>query len=101
MPIPPRFVPAMLRLPTPLFRLAAARVLRIDPKARSSMWEDLTRRKPTEIDYLQGEVVALGRREGVATPVCSAVIALIKKAETAGAGPPGIAPAQIRKAAMG
>ncbi len=35
-------------------------MLAIDPEARSSMWEDLTRGRPTEIDYLQGAVVAIG-----------------------------------------
>jgi 2-dehydropantoate 2-reductase len=97
-PLPPRFLPAVLRLPTPVFRLVAAPVLRVDPEARSSMWEDLNRGRPTEIDYLQGEVVALGKRHGIATPVCAAVAGLVKRAEAAGAGPPALTPAQVREA---
>ena len=98
-PLPPRFLPGVLRLPTPVFRIAAAPVLRVDPEARSSMWEDLSRGRPTEIDYLQGEVVALGERHAVATPVCAAVADLVKRAEAAGAGRPTLTPAQIREAA--
>jgi 2-dehydropantoate 2-reductase len=30
--------------------------MKIDPEARSSMWEDLQRRRRTEIDYLQGVI---------------------------------------------
>jgi 2-dehydropantoate 2-reductase len=98
-PLPPRFLPGILRLPTPIFRLVAAPVLRVDPEARSSMWEDLRRGRPTEIDYLQGEVVALGRRHGIATPFCTAVAELVKRAEAAGAGPPALTPDDIVAAA--
>jgi 2-dehydropantoate 2-reductase len=61
------------------------------------MWEDLSRGRPTEIDYLQGEVMALGARHGVRTPLCAAVAGLVKRAEAAGAGAPDLTPAQIRE----
>jgi 2-dehydropantoate 2-reductase len=48
--VPPRAVPRILRLPDWLFRRVARRMLAIDPKARSSMWEDLERHRPTEIE---------------------------------------------------
>jgi 2-dehydropantoate 2-reductase len=57
--VPPTAVPRILRLPTWLFRRVAGRMLAIDPEARSSMWEDLERRRPTEIDHLQGAILAL------------------------------------------
>jgi 2-dehydropantoate 2-reductase len=57
--LPMHRLPALLRLPTPLFRVIAARLLRIDPLARSSMANDLARGRPTEIDALCGEVVRL------------------------------------------
>ena len=57
--VPPRLIPSILRLPDWLFRLVARRMLAIDPAARSSMWEDLAARRPTEIDYLQGAILAL------------------------------------------
>lgn len=98
LPVPPRLIPALLRMPNGVFRLVARQALTIDPEARSSMWEDLVKRRPTEIDYLQGEVVALGARSGVATPVCAAIIALIRRAETMASGSPRMTPQEVRKA---
>jgi len=67
-PLPPRWLPALLRAPTPVFRLLAARMLRIDDEARSSMADDLRLGRPPEIDALCGAVVRLGQRLGVPTP---------------------------------
>jgi 2-dehydropantoate 2-reductase len=97
-PVPPRYVPAILRLPDALFRLVAARMLQVDPEARSSMWEDLKRGRKTEIDYLQGEIIALGQRHGVGTPLCAAIAGLVRRAEEAGAGSPELTPQQVRAA---
>ena len=68
-PIPARLVPALLRLPTPLFTRIASAMLQIDPQARTSMAQDLAARRPTEIDALQGEVQRRGQALGRATPV--------------------------------
>lgn len=92
LPVPVGLLPALLRLPTPLFALIARRMLPMDPKARSSMWDDLNRRRPTEIDALQGEVLALAERYEVPAPVVAEVASLVKRAEAAGAGPPGLEP---------
>jgi 2-dehydropantoate 2-reductase len=93
--VPIALLPAMLRLPTPMFGLLARRMLPMDPKARSSMWDDLQRRRPTEIDALQGEVLVLAKRYGLSTPVIAEVTALIRQAEAAQAGPPGLKPDQV------
>jgi len=95
-PAPNAFLPALLRLPDAPFRIGAARMLRIDPEARSSMQDDLTRRRQTEIDYLQGAVVKAAARHGLEAPLCERVALLVKQAEAAGAGPPGLKPAEIR-----
>jgi 2-dehydropantoate 2-reductase len=94
----PRMVPWLLRLPTPLFRRVAAGMLAIDPTARSSMWEDLERRRATEIDFLNGAVVALADRHGVAAPVNRAVIGLVRRAEAAAAGSPRMSAAALAAA---
>jgi 2-dehydropantoate 2-reductase len=73
-PLPARLLPALMRLPTPLFRLLAARMLRIDDKARSSMADDLALGRPPEIDALCGAVVRLGARHGVPTPRNAALL---------------------------
>lgn len=80
-PVPPRFLPRLLELPDRVFRVAAARMLAIDPHARSSMWDDLAAGRPTEIAYLQGEIVALADRLGMSAPVNAALVALVHAAE--------------------
>ncbi len=79
-PLPPSWVPTLLRLPTPLFRVLAARMLRIDASARSSMADDFARGRPTEIDALCGEIVRLAERHGVAAPVNERLVELIGRA---------------------
>jgi len=93
---PPALIPHILRLPTPLFRRIAAQMLTIDPTARSSMWDDLTQRRQTEIGALQGHIIALGAQHGVPTPINTAVAAAITAAEDARAGPPGLAPPDLQ-----
>ncbi len=78
---PPKLLPFILRLPAPLFKLVAASMLKIDPEARSSMWEDLQARRPTEIDYLNGAVVQLAQQHGLAAPANQHIVRLMKAAE--------------------
>ncbi len=68
-PLPPRRLLVLLRMPTFVFRLAAARMLRIDAQARSSMADDLAHDRVTEIDALCGEVVRLARSLGRSAPL--------------------------------
>jgi 2-dehydropantoate 2-reductase len=70
----PRVLPHILRLPNWLFTRLAARLLRIDASARSSMWDDLQQGRGTEIDDLCGAVVRLAEYHGVPAP-CNAAIA--------------------------
>jgi 2-dehydropantoate 2-reductase len=76
-PLPPQRVPTVLRLPTWLFKRVAARMLRIDEKARSSMADDLRLGRPTEIDAICGAVVRLGRAQGVMTPINARMVGLL------------------------
>jgi 2-dehydropantoate 2-reductase len=93
--VPPRMIPFILRLPDALFRMVARRMLAIDPQARSSMWEDLERRRPTEIDYLQGAIVALAEKSNAPAPTTSRIATLVKVAERMGAGSPRLAPHDV------
>ena len=52
----------------------------------ASMRQDLLKRKPTEIDHMNGAVVALGQRYGIGCPVNGALVVLIKALETQGLG---------------
>jgi len=75
---PPGAIPFVLRLPDWLFERIAASMLAIDDDARSSMAEDLERGREPEIDYLNGEIVRLGAKTGMATPVNSAMVDLVR-----------------------
>jgi 2-dehydropantoate 2-reductase len=48
---------------------------------RASMAQDVAKGRPTEIDDMNGHVVAQGRARGVATPVSAAVIDLVHEVE--------------------
>ena len=47
----------------------------------ASMRQDLLKGKPTEIDHMNGAVVELGRRLGIACPVNAALVTIIKAME--------------------
>ena len=95
-PLPSGWTPSLLRLPDPIFQMLLGRTMKIDPEARSSMSEDLQRGRRTEIDYLQGIVVEIAGRHGLEVPLSRRIVALIKSAEAAGQGSPGLTPEQIR-----
>ncbi|SCK52025.1 2-dehydropantoate 2-reductase [Variovorax sp. HW608] len=76
--VPAHKLPGILRLPTPLFRMVAARMLRIDAKARSSMADDLALGRRTEIDALCGEVVRLARKHGGEAPRNAKMVELLE-----------------------
>ena len=77
----PRLLPAILRLPDFLFALVARSMLRIDPEARSSMWEDLQAGRRTEVDYLNGAVLRLAQTQGRDAPLSRRVVQLMREAE--------------------
>ncbi|GLR47916.1 2-dehydropantoate 2-reductase [Sphingomonas astaxanthinifaciens] len=93
--VPVQRMPRMLRLPNFLFRQLSKRGVRIDRTARSSMWEDLEKRRPTEIDELQGAIIRRGAALGVPTPVNIRIAEAIRAAEQAGTGSPRLDPDQL------
>ena len=83
----PQIIPRVLGLPNWLFRLLAANMLKIDEEARSSMAEDLEAGRMPEIDWLNGEIVRLGKETGTATPVNQKLTELVKAAFQSGRSP--------------
>ena len=77
--VPAQRLSAVLRLPDWLFRLVAARMLRIDAKARSSMADDLALGRRTEIDALSGEVVRLAQDQDLEAPRNARMFALLEE----------------------
>ncbi len=76
--LPPAHIPTVLRLPNPLFRLVAGRLLHIDAQARSSMADDLALDRPTEVDAIQGEVMRLAAKVGSYAPRNASIADLVE-----------------------
>jgi 2-dehydropantoate 2-reductase len=95
-PIPFAWLASLLRLPDPVFEVLLGRTMKIDPEARSSMWEDLQRGRRTEIDYLQGVITAIAARRGLEAPLSQRIIDLIRQAEREGRGSPGLRAERVR-----
>lgn len=85
-PIPVGLLPRLLRLPSPLFDVVARGAIKIDPEARSSMWDDLRRRRTTEVDELNGEIVRLAASLGLDAPRNRRIAELVHEAERRAAG---------------
>jgi 2-dehydropantoate 2-reductase len=80
-PLPPGWIPALLGAPDAVFATLAKKMLAIDPKARSSMWDDLHAGRKTEVDYLNGEVVRLAHQHQRSAPVNARLVELVHEAE--------------------
>lgn len=93
--VPVGWMPKVLRLPTALVRLVTRAQMKVDPQARSSMWEDLSRGRPTEVDYLNGEIVGLAEQNATDAPINRRIVELVHAAEQAGEGSPGLSAEQL------
>lgn len=86
----PRLIARVLPLPNAIVRVLARPMVKIDPAARSSTLVDLEAGRPTEIDELNGAIVALGAARQVPTPanevVRETVRTLERSAKAAGPG---------------
>ncbi|WP_353407300.1 2-dehydropantoate 2-reductase [Pseudoteredinibacter isoporae] len=88
----------ILRLPTWLFQRIANSMLKVDPEARASMWEDLQQKRLTEIDEFQGLIMELAEAHHCSADLNRRIYQLIKDAEQAGEGSPGLSVESIRNA---
>lgn len=75
------FLPKIISLPNVLFKILSRKMLKIDPLARSSMQDDLIAGRPTEVDWINGEVVSLAHQLNTQAPINQLLIRLIKQAE--------------------
>lgn len=86
-----RLFVCLLRSPDCIFNATVGKKLRGRGDGNTSMAQDLAaHRVPTEIDFLNGEIVRLGQKHKVPTPVNEKLIDLIKMAEEDNAGSPRI-----------
>jgi len=67
-------------------RIAAAKVRRLTTEwpLWGSTLQSVQRGRPTEIDYLNGEITELGKRYGEATPLNSRIVELVHQVERTG-----------------
>ena len=96
--VAPRLMPLVIDSPDWLFNRVFINKWKIDAKARSSMSDDLAQGRKTEVDYINGELVALADRIGAKAPVNRKIVELIRGAET-GAKP--WPPAALRREILG
>lgn len=96
--VAPRLLPLVINSPDWLFRSVFLKKWKIDARARSSMADDLAAGRKTEVDYINGELVALADRLGDRAPVNRRIVELVRKAERGAAPYP---PAALRRAVLG
>ena len=97
--LPPHLLPFALAAPDFLFNTLLLRAHKVDAKARTSMADDFAAGRPTEIDYLNGEVVALATRIGRQAPINARIVSLIRSAEAGGRR--GWSASDLKKAVLG
>ncbi|MEM9796791.1 MAG: 2-dehydropantoate 2-reductase [Pseudomonadota bacterium] len=83
-PIPPRLAVRLLALPDAVFTRTLLPLQKIDPNSITSMAADLETGRPTEIDILNGEIVALADAPDRAAPRNATLVRLIHAAEAGG-----------------
>ena len=59
----------------------AEEVARLTSENQSSMLQSLLRHKKTEIEFINGKIVGIGRKERVETPVNSAIVEIVRAME--------------------
>lgn len=68
----------------------------LKPGSYPSMVADVEQGRKTEVDQLNGEIVGVGRRHGIATPVNARIVELVRQIE--GRAPPVyLTPAELRR----
>ena len=70
-------------VPAALFRAASKTRLGGTPMFGST-WQSVMRGSPTEVDYLNGEIVVLGEQSGYPTPYNARVVQLVHEVEESG-----------------
>ena len=93
----PELLPKVLRLPDWLFRLLARRMLAIDPGGTlvdvgEAVCNAAGRRRSASC---KGQCSSLAERTGTPAPLLKRVTALVRVAEAAQLGSPGLAPEQV------
>ena len=76
-----KYIPVIMSLPTFIFKRLAQKMLALDPQARTSMWQDLNDKRPTEVDFINGAISNKAQELKLNTPYNDAITSLIKSVE--------------------
>jgi 2-dehydropantoate 2-reductase len=57
-------------------------IQRVDKKGYSSMSQDLQKKRNTEVDFINGEIIEIASRVGASAPINTKISQLIKEMET-------------------
>jgi 2-dehydropantoate 2-reductase len=86
-PLPFWLLPYLLSyVPTVILQYLGRAIVNVDATATSSMYEDISNKRITEIDYLQGYIIELAEKHSIAVPHCQAIYSTIKEVEVLGNG---------------
>lgn len=83
-PLPAAKIVKMLRTPNWFFNIFVLPRQKLDPNSQTSMAQDLSAGKPTEIDTINGEILHIAQQSGISAPINTKLVDLIKKAENGG-----------------
>jgi 2-dehydropantoate 2-reductase len=91
-----RWFTSILLSPQWFFSMTMGRKLKGRGEGRTSMAQDLeARRVPTEVGFLNGEIVRLGQAAQIPTPVNQKILELVEEAETRNQGSPGLSSEEL------
>jgi 2-dehydropantoate 2-reductase len=79
--VDPKLILLVLSFLGPLAMPIGKFLFKIREDARSSMWQSLARGRPTEIEYINGEIVRLAEKNGLKSPINAKLVQLVKSAE--------------------
>ncbi len=97
----PAIVARLMGLPEAIFSRLAPLLVRVDPEARSSTLQDLDRNRTTEIDLLNGAIVALAERHRARAPRNRWVVEAVHRLEAAPPPKPFLTPEAMEEAFAG
>ncbi len=63
------------------FLIIGSRLIGVKKDARNSMWQSLSQGKQTEIDFINGEIIALAKKHKMQAPINKKIVEIIKKVE--------------------
>lgn len=97
--LPPELLAPALKLPNAVVTRMARSLVGIDSAARSSTLQDIDRGRPTEIDDLNGAIVAIARRAGGEAPrneLVTRIVHEIERVAMSGGRPTFVPPRELR-----